>query len=133
VNSSLITTGWGPLHTLGLNMVQSLNRYAVHDPGQVRLWKIVSIIGRPSVLRIAALLAVVLLEVRRRRDAAVLVAVAIGGAAAMSGIVKCWSTGAVNLSGKRHVCELFGCFGDSYGRSAVARLTLELTIANCAI
>jgi len=66
-------------------------------------------------------------------DAAVLVAVAIGGAAAMSGIVKCWSTGAVNWSGKRHVCELFGCFGDSYGRSAVARLTLELTIANCAI
>ncbi len=84
----LITTGWAPLQILDLNILQSLNRYAAHDPGQVRLWKIVSIIGGPTVLRIAAFLAVVLLWVRRRRDAAVLVAVAVGGAAALSGIFK---------------------------------------------
>jgi len=40
------------------------------------------------VLRIAAFLAVVPLWVRRRRTAAILVAVAIGGAAALSGIFK---------------------------------------------
>ena len=68
----LITTGWAPLHTLDLNIVHSLNRYAAHHSGQVRFWKIVSIIGGPTVLRIAA----------------VLVAVAIGGAAALSGIFK---------------------------------------------
>jgi len=84
----LITTGWAPLHTLDLNIVHSLNRYAAHHPGQVRFWKIVSIIGGPTVLRIAAFLAVVLLWVRRRRPAAIMVAAAIGGAAALSGIFK---------------------------------------------
>ncbi len=84
----LITTGWAPLHTLDLNIVHSLNRYAAHHPGQVRFFKIVSIIGGPTVLRIAAFLAVVLLWIRRRRTAAILVAVAIGGAAALSGIFK---------------------------------------------
>lgn len=77
-----ITTGWGRLHTLDLNIVRSFSRYAVHDPGRARLWKIVSIIGGPTVLRIAA----------------VLVAVAIGGPAALSSIIKCWSTGGVNLT-----------------------------------
>ncbi len=84
----LITTGWAPLHTLDLNTVHSLNRYAAHHSGQVQFWKIVSIIGGPTVLRIAAFLAVVLLWVRRRRAAAILVAAAIGGAAALSGIFK---------------------------------------------
>ena len=84
----LITTDWAPLHTLDLNIVHSLNRYAAHHSGQVQFWKIVSIIGGPTVLRIAAVLAVVLLWVRRRRAAAVLVTVAIGGAAALSGIFK---------------------------------------------
>jgi len=84
----LITTGWAPLHTLDLNIVHSVNRYAAHHSGQVQFWKIVSIISGPTVLRIAAFLAVVLLWVRRRRAAAILVAVAIGGAAALSGIFK---------------------------------------------
>jgi undecaprenyl-diphosphatase len=84
----LITTGWAPLHTLDLNIVHSLNRYAAHHRGQVRFWKFVSIIGGPTVLRIAAFLAVVLLWIRHCRAAAVLVAVAIGGAAALSGIFK---------------------------------------------
>jgi membrane-associated phospholipid phosphatase len=84
----LITTGWAPLHTLDLNILHSLNRYAAHRPGQVRFWKIVSIIGGPAVLRIAAVLAVALLWIRRRRAAAVLVAVAVGGAAALSGVFK---------------------------------------------
>ncbi len=70
----LITTGWAPLHTLDVNIVQALNLYAAHRPGQVQFWKIVSIVGGPTVLRIAAFLAVVLLWVRRR-SAAVLVAV----------------------------------------------------------
>ncbi|MET3804010.1 undecaprenyl-diphosphatase [Nakamurella sp. UYEF19] len=84
----LISTGWTPLHTIDLNAVQSLNRYAENHAGQVQFWKIVSIIGGPTVLRIAAVLAVVLLWIRHRRAAAVLVAVAIGGAAALSGIFK---------------------------------------------
>jgi len=84
----LITTGWAPLHTLDLNIVHSLNRYAAHHLGQVRFWKFVSIIGGPTVLRIAAFLAVVLLWVRHRRAAAILVTAAIGGAAALSGIFK---------------------------------------------
>jgi undecaprenyl-diphosphatase len=84
----LVTTGWAPLHTLDVNIVQSLNRYAAHQPAQVKFWKIVSIVGGPTVLRIAAFVAVVLLWIRRRRSAAVLVAIAIGGAAALSGIFK---------------------------------------------
>ncbi len=84
----LITTGWRPLHNFDLNIVHSLNRYAAHHAGQVRFWKIVSIIGGPTVLRIAAFLVVVLLWVRHRRAAAVLVAAAVGGAAALSGIFK---------------------------------------------
>jgi len=50
----LITTSWAPLHTLDLNTVHSLNRYAAHHSGQVRFFKIVSIVGGPTVLRIAA-------------------------------------------------------------------------------
>ncbi len=84
----LVTTGWTPLHTLDVNIVQPLNRYAAHQPAQVQFWKIVSIVGGPTVLRVAAFVAVVLLWIRRQRAAAVLVAVAIGGAAALSGIFK---------------------------------------------
>lgn len=84
----LITTGWAPLRTADLTTVHSLNRYASGRPGQVQFWKAVSIIGGPTVLRIAGFLAAVLLWVRHHRPAAVLVAAGMGGAALLSGILK---------------------------------------------
>lgn len=84
----LVRTSWGPLHQVDFDTADSLHRYIVGHLGQVRLWEIITTIGGPTVLRIAALIAVVVVWFRGARRSAVLIAVTMIGAALLSGITK---------------------------------------------
>jgi membrane-associated phospholipid phosphatase len=79
---------WGPLHRLDLRVADELNRIERRHPAQVTWWKWVSRVLYPDVLRIAAAIAAVALWLGRRRGAALLVVVAMAGAAALEVTVK---------------------------------------------
>ncbi len=84
----VVRSGWAPLHRLDFHTDESLNRYIAGRPGQVRLWKAVTTIGGPTVLRIGASIAVVVLWLRGHRRTAMLVVVAMAGAALLSAFTK---------------------------------------------
>jgi undecaprenyl-diphosphatase len=78
----------GAVHRLDVSTANDLNRYLAGHRGQVHLWKAVTDIGGPSTWRVLAAVAVVVLWVRRQRRAAMFVAVAMIGAAVLSGVTK---------------------------------------------
>lgn len=79
---------WGPLRRLDLHTARALHRTAIDDPGQTRWWRWISDVLSPTVLRIVALAAVVLLWLRGRRRTAVFVAVVVVGAATLESLTK---------------------------------------------
>lgn len=84
----LVRGNWGPLHRLDFDTAADLNRYLSSHSAQVHMWKSVSTIGAPTVFRVAAAVAVVLLWWRGRRRSALFVAVTMIGAAVLSGALK---------------------------------------------
>lgn len=85
---TVVELRWGPVHRLDLRTDRSLHRTAIDHPGQTRWWRWVSDVLSPTVLRVLALAAVVLLWLRGRRRTAVFVAVAVVGAAVFESATK---------------------------------------------
>jgi membrane-associated phospholipid phosphatase len=85
---AVVELQWGPVHRLDLRTARSLHRTAIDDPDQTRWWRWVSDVLSPTVLRVVALVAVVVLWLRGRRRTAVFVAVAVVGAAALETVTK---------------------------------------------
>lgn len=84
----LVRTGWMPLADFDLGTVSRLNEWIAHRPGQVWLWKAVSVVGGPSELRVGAALVALGCWRRHRRREAVLIGATMIGAAVLSGGVK---------------------------------------------
>ena len=84
----LVRSSWGPLHRLDFTVAASLNVYISRHLGEVKWWQAVSIAVGPTVLRVAAGIAAVVLWFRGRRRAALLVVVTTAGAAVLSGVTK---------------------------------------------
>jgi membrane-associated phospholipid phosphatase len=84
----LVRSGWEPLHRLDFTVAASLNAYISAHLGQVKGWQAVSIVLGPTVLRASAAIAAVVLWFRGRRRLALLVVVAVAGAAVLSGVTK---------------------------------------------
>jgi len=84
----LVSTGWGPLRTVDLDIVRSLNGYISGHRAQLQFWTMVSLLFGPVVLPTAVLLAAALLWFRGLRRSALLIAVAMIGATSLSSIVK---------------------------------------------
>src|SRR4051794_39469060 len=80
----LVRSGWEPLHRLDFAVAASLNSYISSHLGQVKWWQAVSIVLGPTVLRVAAAIAAIVLWFRGRRRLALLVVVAVVGAALLS-------------------------------------------------
>jgi undecaprenyl-diphosphatase len=78
----------GPVHTFDLNTAAHLNRYLNSHHGQVRFWKSLTNAGGPTTWRVLAGVAVIVLAARRRWATAALIAVAMVGAAVLSGVTK---------------------------------------------
>jgi membrane-associated phospholipid phosphatase len=79
---------WGPVHRLDVRTARTLHRTAIDDPGETRWWRWVSDVLSPTVLRVVALAAVVVLWLRARRRTAAFVAVVVVGAAALESLTK---------------------------------------------
>lgn len=79
---------WGPLHRLDLRVADELNRIERRHPGQVTWWKWISRVLYPDVLRVLAALAALACWLGGRRRAAILVVVAMAGAAVLESAVK---------------------------------------------
>jgi membrane-associated phospholipid phosphatase len=79
---------WGPVHRLDRRVATSLHRTEVAHPTQADWWRWVSRVLHPDVLRITAVIAAVTFWVRRQRSAALLVLVAMAGAAALETTTK---------------------------------------------
>lgn len=78
----------GPLHRLDMGTARQLNQFVRGHPNQLRRWQVVSTGGSPTSWRVLAAAAALMLWLRRRRDEAALVALAMAGAALLSGVVK---------------------------------------------
>lgn len=78
----------GAVHRLDVTIDDDVNRYVHRHPAQIRMWQLISAIGGPLTWRILAGVTAVGLWFRRRRREAVLVAVAMAGAAVLSSLVK---------------------------------------------
>ncbi|MFN2563229.1 MAG: phosphatase PAP2 family protein [Jatrophihabitans sp.] len=85
---AVVELRWGPVHRLDLRTARSLHRTAIDDPNQTRWWRWVSDGLSPTVLRVVALVAVIVLWLRGRRRTAVFVAVAVVGAATLELVTK---------------------------------------------
>lgn len=85
---AIVEVSWGPVHRLDLRVANSLHRTALDDPDQTRWWRWVSDVLSPTVLRVAALVAAVLLWVRDRRPTAVFVVLTMAGAAVIETLTK---------------------------------------------
>lgn len=83
-----VETRWGPLHHLDADTAHDLNDRLRRASGEVTFWRVVSDVLDPYVLRAVALVAVVLLWWRARRDDALLVALAMIAAAVVEAVVK---------------------------------------------
>lgn len=84
----LVRSDWDPLHRLDFSTANSLNAYIAGRSRQIDLWKVVSAVLGPTVLRSAAALATVALWFRGHRRLALLVLVTMVGAAILSGGTK---------------------------------------------
>lgn len=84
----LLSTAWPPLRAVDLSVVRTLNALVTAHPGQLGLWKTVSILFGPVVLPIFVLVLTGVLWFRGQRRSAILVAVATIGAALLSSIIK---------------------------------------------
>lgn len=78
----------GAVHRLDVRLDDDVNRYLHRRPGQVHLWRLITDAGGPVTWRVAAGLAAVALWMRRKRATALLLVVAMAGAAALSELVK---------------------------------------------
>jgi undecaprenyl-diphosphatase len=78
----------GAVHRLDIRLDDRINRFVHQHPGQTLAWKAVTDIGGPTTWRILGAIAAVGLWVRRQGRLAVLVAVAMAGAALLSGLLK---------------------------------------------
>lgn len=78
----------GPLHRLDMGTARQLNQFVGGHPNQLRRWQAVSTVGSPTGWRVLAAAAALVLWLRRRRDEAALVALAMAGAPVLSGLVK---------------------------------------------
>jgi len=72
----LVSTGWGPLRTVDLNIVRSLTGYISGHRAQLQFWTMVSLLFGPVVLPIAVLLVAALLWFRGLRRSAFLLLLA---------------------------------------------------------
>jgi membrane-associated phospholipid phosphatase len=84
----LVRTSWGPLHRIDFDTAAALHRSISGHLSQVRLWEIITTVGGPAVLRIAALIAAIVVWFRGARRSAVLIVATMAGAALLSGITK---------------------------------------------
>ncbi|HEY3260107.1 MAG TPA: phosphatase PAP2 family protein [Pseudonocardiaceae bacterium] len=84
----LVHSKWAPLRTLDIDVADDVNRYVAAHPVQVDIWRTVSAVGSPAVLRVAALGGAVLLWIWHRRRAAALVIVTMLGAALLGALAK---------------------------------------------
>ena len=84
----LVRSSWGPLHRLDFTVAASLNSYISDHLGQVMWWRAISTAFGPTVLRVAAAIAAVVLWLRGKRRVALLVVVTMAGAAVLSGVTK---------------------------------------------
>jgi len=88
----LVRTSWGPLHRIDFDTdfdtAAALHRYINGHHAQVKLWMSITTVGGPTVLRIAAFIAAVVVWFRGARRSAVLIAATMAGAALLSGITK---------------------------------------------
>ncbi|CAN5597526.1 hypothetical protein BH10ACT8_BH10ACT8_08620 [soil metagenome] len=78
----------GPVHRFDLSTAANLNRYLTSHHWQLTFWKAITNGGGPTTWRVLAAVAVVVLLVLRRWLPATLVAVAMIGAAVLSGVTK---------------------------------------------
>ncbi len=78
----------GAVHRFDFGTEATLNRYVSSRPGEVRFWKTVTTVGDPTTLRVIFGVVVIVLLLRRRWPIAALIAVAMLGAAALSGVMK---------------------------------------------
>jgi len=85
---AVVELRWAPVHRLDVGTARTLHRTAIDDPGETRWWRWVSDGLSPTVLRVVALAAVVLLWLRGRRRTAGFVAVAVVGAATLESLTK---------------------------------------------
>lgn len=78
----------GAAHNFDTDAADGLNRYAGRHHGQVDAWRAVTTVGGPATWRVLAAAAVLALCARRRWRPAILIAVTMAGAAALSGVTK---------------------------------------------
>jgi undecaprenyl-diphosphatase len=78
----------GPVHNLDVRVDDRVNGYFNRHPGAVSAWRLVTNAGGPTTWRVLAAVAAVVLWVRHQRRLALLVAVAMAGAALLSAVVK---------------------------------------------
>jgi membrane-associated phospholipid phosphatase len=85
---AVVELRWSPVHRLDVRTARTLHRTAIDDPDGTRWWRWVSDVLSPTVLRVLALAAVVLLWLRGRRRTAAFVAVTVVGAATLESLTK---------------------------------------------
>jgi undecaprenyl-diphosphatase len=78
----------GTVHRLDIRVNDRINRYVHDHPDETTAWKVVTDVGGPTTWRVLAGVAALALWARRKVRLAVLIAVAMAGAALLSGVVK---------------------------------------------
>lgn len=84
----LVAAGWGPLHRLDLRVDDRLNHYFAARPGATSFWRGVSTVGQPATFEVLAVVAAIVLWVRRNRRLALFVVVTVLGSSALNNVVK---------------------------------------------
>jgi membrane-associated phospholipid phosphatase len=85
----LIRANWTPLMHLDLHLADHLHRYLFAHRGQLGLWRDISAVLSPGVLRIAAVVAaVVLFLIRRHWEAPLILAISVLGTLVLSSLTK---------------------------------------------
>jgi undecaprenyl-diphosphatase len=85
---TVVQLRWGPVHRLDLRLADDLHDVGRRNPAEVTWWRSVSNVLAPDVLRVAAAIAAIALWRRGRGAAALLVVVAMAGAAVLDWGVK---------------------------------------------
>lgn len=83
-----VQTHWTPVRRVDRRVAGDLHDIAIRHPALVTWWKWVSIVLHPDTLRVTAALTALVLLWTHRRTAAVLLAVALAGAAVLESAVK---------------------------------------------
>ena len=73
----LVVTRWSPLRGLDDRVRSGLDRYGAAHPDWVRVWNAVTTVLQPNVWRAVAVVVVVALFVRGRRDTALMLAIVV--------------------------------------------------------